>query len=354
MAVRFHFTPGNDKAKAQLAEILDGGKIPHAYLIQGPEGAGLFAFALDLALITLCSGQDNRPCLRCDSCRRVLANAHPDLQIYHPFPSAEALRLKEEEYWQTMRERITEIVANPFLRLSFEKEAQIAIGTMRQMQQNLDAGKSDASRRVVILTQIDRMAEEAANSVLKILEEPLPGVLFLLTTARPSMLLPTIISRCQILRLGELRQQEILSFLKEHRPDAPNTALDLAAQLADGSLVRALESLDGDLAPIDQLASEWIETAESGTLAASLDLADRLGGGRDGGLIRRVMELVLIRVRDACILTSSITPDRARRHVDAAKGVLADVERHITPQLALLTRLRGLQRRVHVERIRSL
>jgi len=230
MAVRFHFTPGNEAAKTRIAGILEGDKIPHAYLVEGPEGAGLFAFALDLALLRLCEGKGDRPCLSCPGCRRVLSNAHPDLQIYHPFPSAEAMKLKEDEYWEWMRGKITGLVEDPFARFSFDKESHIAIGTMRQMQENLDAGQNGVSRRIVILAQVDRMAEEAANSVLKILEEPRPGVLFLLTTSRPSMLLPTIISRCQILRLGELRPEEIIAFLDRRRPGAPHPDGHVLAQ----------------------------------------------------------------------------------------------------------------------------
>ncbi len=354
MAVRFHFTPGNEAAKTRIAGILEGDKIPHAYLVEGPEGAGLFAFALDLALLRLCEGKGDRPCLSCPGCRRVLSNAHPDLQIYHPFPSAEAMKLKEDEYWEWMRGKITGLVEDPFARFSFDKESHIAIGTMRQMQENLDAGQNGVSRRIVILAQVDRMAEEAANSVLKILEEPRPGVLFLLTTSRPSMLLPTIISRCQILRLGELRPEEIIAFLDRRRPGIPAETVRMAAQAADGSLARALEALDGDLEPVDGLACAWIAAAEKTELAAAVELAEQLGAGRDGGLIRRVMELVLIKVREACILNSSMTPDRARQHVASAKGVVADLERHITPSLALLTRLRSLQRRDHAKRVGSI
>ena len=347
----FPNTIGNEVVKKKVARAIEGGKVPHAYLIQGPEGSGLFAFAMDIAMILLCTDK-NPPCMKCESCNKIQRNSHADFQVYHPFPSQEAMKMKEDAYWEYMRSRISTLVQNPYQSLSFEKEARFSIGTMRQIQKNFETGGRNSAWRIIVLCNVDRAGEEAANSILKTLEEPLPDTLFILLTTRPFMLLPTIISRCQVLRLGQLTEGEVLGYLRRKQEDYPLEKLAAAARFANGSIPRALDLLDGKLGEASELAEEFIRVAENKGLEHALDFTDKLVEKKDVGFLKKILEMVLIIIRDSCILISKskelstfqITSERAEQYLYAVKSILAGLEGNVIPNILLLTNIRRLQK----------
>jgi hypothetical protein len=307
-----------------------------------------------MALHLLCDKKGDSPCLACNSCKLILHNAHPDFQVYHPFPSQEASKLKEEDYWQDMRDKISGLIESPYLGLSFEKEAHLSIQTLRFMQENLFTGKNDAQWRVVVLCNVHQMQEEAANSVLKILEEPRPNVLFLLFTSHPHLLLPTLVSRCQILRLSELSQSEILSYLKAKFPQDPPEKLLQVSHFAAGSISRAVEYLEGGLDEALACAQSFMQCAEKDDIASAMELTGAWTQKRDVGLLKKSLEIVLIAVRNACILKSavgvnfpaSLSPERAGEYTRAIQRILLDLQGNVSPNLLVFCHLRGLQKSV--------
>jgi DNA polymerase-3 subunit delta' len=159
---------GHDRVKALLSRALAAGRVPPALLFEGPEGVGKKATALAVGRALLCASEGPRPCDRCPSCARCLKGIHPDLFLVE----AATKVIKVDQ----VREAVREIVGSPF----------------------------ESRARAFVIDDAHEMTEQAANALLKSLEEPPSTSHVILVTASPQALLPTIRSRCQSIRFGPL------------------------------------------------------------------------------------------------------------------------------------------------------
>ena len=194
---------GQDKAKTMLRRAVGGGRLAHAYLFRGPAGVGkkTLARAFGNYLNCLAPTPAEDACGLCPSCRKLRGNNHPDRLVIAPDGVA------------------------------------IKIGQIRELKRSLSFPPFEAKLRTVLLCDVHTMRREAANSLLKLLEEPPPGNLLILTGDGASEILPTITSRCQQVPFTTLPLAQVTGTLTAEGL-APETAATLAA-LADGSLGRA-------------------------------------------------------------------------------------------------------------------
>ncbi|MBI4003921.1 MAG: DNA polymerase III subunit delta' [Candidatus Omnitrophica bacterium] len=223
---------GQDLAKRTLSAHLASGKTAGAYLFAGPEGVGKRLLVLELAKALNCTTEGSRPCDRCVTCQQITKGIHPDVHRVTPSGASN----------------------------------QIRIDDIRQVLERIGLRPYNARVQVAILEQAERLNEEAANSLLKSLEEPTTFTRFLLTTNQLPHCLPTIVSRCQILRCPPLPREIVQRILLDRHGCDPRTA-EMTARLSQGSVSRALELADRwtDYERLlNQLAdfrmSEWMET----------------------------------------------------------------------------------------------
>lgn len=220
----------NKRAQETLAAFVNGGRFPHALLLEGPEGSGRRTFAREIAAALFCRGE-HKPCGSCNQCRKVLEQNHPDVEYYGGDGS----------------------------RRSFH------IDTIRQLRQNAWLLPGEAPCRVCVLCGAENMTDQAQNALLKILEEPPEHTVFILTAENRAMLLPTILSRVQTIRLEPLAPAEILPVLRERCPDQPGEKLEWAAETAD-TIGQALALLaDESLQKHAQLAQRMLELLCNGS-----------------------------------------------------------------------------------------
>lgn len=220
----------NKRAQETLAAFVNGGRFPHALLLEGPEGSGRRTFAREIAAALFCRGE-HKPCGSCNQCRKVLGQNHPDVEYYGGDGS----------------------------RRSFH------IDTIRQLRQNAWLLPGEAPCRVCVLCGAENMTDQAQNALLKILEEPPEHTVFILTAENRAMLLPTILSRVQTIRLEPLTPAEILPVLRERCPDQPGEKLEWAAETAD-TIGQALALLaDESLQKHAQLAQRMLELLCNGS-----------------------------------------------------------------------------------------
>ena len=220
----------NKRAQETLAAFVNGGRFPHALLLEGPEGSGRRTFAREIAAALFCRGE-HKPCGSCNQCRKVLEQNHPDVEYYGGDGS----------------------------RRSFH------IDTIRQLRQNAWLLPGEAPCRVCVLCGAENMTDQAQNALLKILEEPPEHTIFILTAENRAMLLPTILSRVQTIRLEPLTPAEILPVLRERCPDQPGEKLEWAAETAD-TIGQALALLaDESLQKHAQLAQRMLELLCNGS-----------------------------------------------------------------------------------------
>lgn len=220
----------NKRAQETLAAFVNGGRFSHALLLEGPEGSGRRTFAREIAAALFCRGE-HKPCGSCSQCRKVLEQNHPDVEYYGGDGS----------------------------RRSFH------IDTIRKLRQNAWLLPGEAPCRVCVLCGAENMTDQAQNALLKILEEPPEHTVFILTAENRAMLLPTILSRVQTIRLEPLTPAEILPVLRERCPDQPGEKLEWAAETAD-TIGQALALLaDESLQKHAQLAQRMLELLCNGS-----------------------------------------------------------------------------------------
>lgn len=194
---------GHERLKDLLLRAVASGRLPPALLMAGPEGVGKRTLALAVARAALCERGSGEPCDACSTCRRVGRGIHPDVFLVEPATAA----IKIEQ----VRDAVREIAGRPF----------------------------EGRARVFLVNDAHALTEQAANALLKSLEEPPSTSHVLLVTASPQALLPTIRSRCQLLRFGPLPTRLVEEQLRRQAGLDEDEAR-LRASLAGGSLGAAL------------------------------------------------------------------------------------------------------------------
>jgi DNA polymerase-3 subunit delta' len=202
---------GQQRAVQLLRQPLIRGHLPHAFLFTGMEGIGKRLTALTLAKAVNCLNHNDGDCCdHCLSCRKTASGNHPDIYTVES--------------------------DGPFIKIE----------QIRAIQRRLRFRPLEARCRVIVICDVQNMKVEAANALLKVLEEPPANNLLILTVIDPSALLPTIVSRCLHLPFQPLATPDIASYLCRIQAAAPDRAR-LIAGLAGGSLSRALALLDEEL-----------------------------------------------------------------------------------------------------------
>lgn len=231
---------GQERPLRLLVRALASERLAHAYLLRGPEGVGKRTCARAVAAAVFCRETELGGCGACAGCRKLRQGLHPD--FVHVAPQGTAIKIDQ----------------------------------VRGVKGALRFAPLEAGRRVVLLERVQTMRVEAANSLLKVLEEPPPDNLFLLTADDNDVLLPTIISRCQVLSFSPLPRELAARVIRREAPEVtPAEALALAA-LTEGSPGRALAlHVTGLLAFRRRLITQLLDLAhnEAGLTRAVLALA---------------------------------------------------------------------------------
>jgi DNA polymerase-3 subunit delta' len=244
-------------------------RLPQSILLTGPEGVGKQRFALWMAQAILCEEEpESRPCDRCRACRLVLGLTHPDVHWFFPVarPKAAEPEKQTEElaemYGALLVERRTQPLYTPS-----EGLAGHFVSTARLLQRRAALTPVEGRRKVFVIAEADRLvpqesSPEAANALLKLLEEPPADSQFLLTTVDANRLLPTIRSRIVPLRLGRLSDTDVEKFLETQ---AGFSGADLRRRVAGarGSIGRAL-ALGEDQSKAREAAAELLRAVKGG------------------------------------------------------------------------------------------
>lgn len=177
-------TVGHDKAVSALSQALTDNRMSHAFLITGASGVGKMSLALDMARALNCIG-DDPPCGVCGQCRRVTDELHPDVRVIGLEKDSDTGRLR----------------------------TVISIDQVREVQRDVSLKPYEGKSRVVIFDGAENLREEAANSLLKTLEEPPDQVVIILLALDAANVLPTIISRCRRIDLRPIGAEIIADHL---------------------------------------------------------------------------------------------------------------------------------------------
>lgn len=260
-AVTLHPVLGHDSVRASLWTAYEAGLLPSSLLLHGPRGVGKQHLALWIARMTVCETPSEGPCDRCGPCRMALNLEHPDIHWYFPLerPKSTSRDRLAEALERARHAELAEFRADP-LRPSWEDGLRaIYLGSVAGLRSTASKRPSMAAGPVFIVGQAEAMvpqeaSQEAANALLKLLEEPPGDARFILTSSEPGRLLPTIRSRTVPLHIPPLSDADVRRFLDDHVSAAAGVA-GWATELSQGSPGRALAFLpDGDtLGPLEKL-----------------------------------------------------------------------------------------------------
>jgi len=241
---------GNTPAVESLRTAIAAGRLPHALILSGPAGAGKYTLALMLTMAVEClrqprdlwSGTDTVAgqslagfCGHCSNCVRIASAANLDEQVAAAVAAREELRETDKKDTRVLIQPHPDVLILP----PDPPQLLIKLGQVRTLIQRAHYLPAEAPRRIFIVTSASMM-KEAANSLLKILEEPPATVHIFILAENPGELLPTIRSRCATVRLGALPIDEIEGLLIARRPEVPPKQRSLIARLSQGAVGRAL------------------------------------------------------------------------------------------------------------------
>lgn len=234
---------GHEEARAQVLAAVERGALAPVILVTGPRGIGKEAFGFWLARRLLCEGPGTPPCGSCPSCVKITSLQHPDVHWFFPVP-AESTPFGEAE-WSRLLEKIRADPLNP-AHGRFPQPASFRMHQAATIRRLAATKPFQGGSRVFLLGNYEQNpSDQVHNALLKVLEEPPPRTTFVLTTSRVQGLPPTILSRCQPLRLRPLGRAAMEDFLsavdrREAWDLSDERKRELAAQ-AEGRPGRALE-----------------------------------------------------------------------------------------------------------------
>lgn len=194
---------GQERAIALLKNLLKTNRIPHAFLIEGLKGAGKKRIALELAKGICCDSRIERPCGSCASCIKAGHQSHPDIRL-------------------------------------IEEDSSLKVDVIRDMQKEIQFKPYEGSRKVIIINSAEKMTIQAQNALLKTLEEPPAYATIILLANNGAGLLPTILSRCQLIKLVPAGKEVIQSYLQTEKGLSSEEARIIAAY-SNGNIGRALK-----------------------------------------------------------------------------------------------------------------
>jgi DNA polymerase-3 subunit delta' len=287
-----------DIPKKILSGALQKNMLAPAYLFYGEEGTGKWALALELAKAVNCENSENQACDQCRSCRRIDKLVHPDVIMIFPLSSGSA---KTQAQWSKREEEIErfkkEKIKDPYTIVKFEKNVNIPVEKIREMQTALGLKPYEGKRKLVIMTEVENMHPSSANSLLKTLEEPSGDCTLILTTTDINRLLPTVVSRCQKIRFGKIPPVLIQKRLKEDCR-IPERKASFYARISNGSLGRALDFAGGEKENIRQDALDMLRTSVEASPTKIIQKVGDLQNRWDKNSILELFEFLISLFRD--------------------------------------------------------
>ncbi len=267
---------GQERAIRVFGRMMKKGLLAHAYLLVGASRAGKEALAFFLAKLFLCEhpyfGEDHpRPCGSCAGCIKFEHQTHPDLEILRP------------------------------------QGAMIKLNQIRDLQKALSFSPLDSQRRVCLILEAQKINLPAANALLKTLEEPPGGNHLILTATSTRTLLPTIVSRCQVIHCEGLSVSAIMERIKEERL-CPSESAQFLACFSEGSISRARDVFEQDIFSVRGGLLEFLKSKREKALSMLFILSKQISDSRENILL--AVQIIRTFLRDLMMLKGLRNDDR--------------------------------------------
>ncbi len=275
---------GQPKAVKLLSRSLAGNRLAHGYLFSGPDGVGKTTTALALAAFLFCQApEDGRPCGLCGGCLKFTSGNHPDF-----------LRIRPDG-------------------------AVIKIDQIRALKKGLSFSPFEGGKRVVIIEDVQTMARPAGNSLLKILEEPPPDNLLLLVASDSEPILPTIISRCQVIPFIPLTTDEATTVIQRTNPELSVEEARAMSVLTGGCPGQAMAMHDEEMLRLRSACIQALLSTDRGeaeSVESALDLAGRMADLKEG--LEPLLDLLAVFFKD--VMVAALSDAEVQQDADAGRA----------------------------------
>jgi len=305
---------GQERVKALLQRILQSGQVAHAYLFYGPEGIGKDALVIEFAKTLICTQGGIEACGVCLNCQRMNSFQHPNIKLVFALPVGknekngdDPIDVLTEEQVAEVREQILMKAKDPYHRIEMTKANFLKINSVRDIKREAAMSRIEDGKKIFIILNVDMMNNEASNSLLKTLEEPLPGTILLLTTSAKDQLLPTIVSRCQLIKCDILAENDIEAALI-NRDGVEASVARLVAQLSNGSYSNARRLSVLNMTEERKDVVEFLRLVLGKRKTVLIDAIDELASSTDRSGIERWLKLLQSWLRDALLIQQRTHP----------------------------------------------
>jgi DNA polymerase-3 subunit delta' len=308
---------GNSHVVESLRAAIAAGRLPHSLILLGPRGAGKFTLALMLTMALECERQpremvDGRElagfCGECRNCTRIAEGAELEARVEEAAAAREEMRETDKKDTRVLVQTHPDVLIVP----PDPPQLLIKLGQIRTMIGRAQYQPAEAPKTVFVLTSAAFM-KEAANSLLKLLEEPPPYVHLMLLAENLGELLPTIRSRCAVAHLGALPMEEIAALLAKRRPELNKNERELTARLSEGAAGRALGFNLAEYAAGRADALTVLQNAErSGDHTSLFKMTEAYRSGAEGQVKTTVLLRALSSLLEDMLLLQAGAGDRVR------------------------------------------
>jgi DNA polymerase-3 subunit delta' len=280
--MRFGDIIGQQAAKLRLWNMFETRHIPHALLFTGPDGCGSLPLSLAFAQLVLCDKPSDRDsCGNCTSCKRVNSLQHPDLHFSFPFFNITGQeRTYSTDYWKPWSGAV---LANPYLTIDSwrneitndNKQLLISVHESHQIIQKLSLKSFEGKAKIQIIWMAEYLKTDSANILLKILEEPPAGTIFMLVASSTEEMLATVLSRVQMIRLPSINDDDIRDALSVRYPSCN---ADEICHFASGDWNMAIQMVNQEnpLGAFHRIFQEWMRIAFKKDLPSMLKWVDKM------------------------------------------------------------------------------
>ncbi len=301
--MQFRDIIGQQEVKSKLINMVREERVSHGLMLTGEEGYGGLALSLAFAQYLLCENkQEDESCGECPQCQKVAKLIHPDLHFVFPVTTTKSnTKPVSDDFLKEWREALLD---NPYMNsakwykwLGVEnKQGMIYTHESNSIIKKLSLKTFEGEYKVMIIWQPERMNPASANKLLKILEEPPKKTLFILVSLQPGMILPTLLSRVQTIRIPPIDNQSLFQKLKADF-EMPEEELKNITNISTGSFSKALDFIQSSVernVNFEEFKT-WMRLCFKKDVLAILDWVDHIvktGREKEKAFLMYALELV--------------------------------------------------------------
>ena len=295
MSIDWSGVAGQDSVKEILTQLVNSAQIPHAFLFQGPEGVGKYLTAIRYAQIINES----------QTIANYISNLQePYIKYIFPLPRGKNEiesngpfeKLSQEEI-QEVKSELEEKVKNPYYKISLSKANIIKISSIRDIGKFLSLSYSDVKYRFVLISDAHLMNEESQNALLKNLEEPPPGVIFILLTPYSEVLRETIRSRCWVINFKPLGNKNVVEILTTYF-NVQKSIAEEVAPFSGGSVTNAIGLINNDFESLKEKTISVMRYSFGGKFHSAINELSAYVSENDSDSIKLLIKMIISWLND--------------------------------------------------------